>query len=219
MARKVSSVFAVAVAVALSTSLYASVALAQSASPPTGRPAYGVTAGVNFANLGGSDVDNSDTRTGLVAGVYASWPIQNGFSFRPSVLYSMEGAKASDAGADATLKLDYIRVPVMFRYTWPMAGTSRPFVALGPSFGYQVKCEVTASFNGRSVTESCDTSAAGDSQRKKFDASGRAEAGLDFAMSGRALTIGGAYSYGFTDVATHADVKNRVFSIFLAIGL
>ena len=113
----------------------------------------------------------------------------------------------------------FVRVPVMFRYTWPMAGTSRPFVALGPSFGYQVKCDETASFNGSSVTESCDTAAEGDSQRKKFDVSGRAEAGLDFAMSGRTLSIGGAYSYGFTDVATHTNVKNRVFSIFLAIGL
>lgn len=204
---------------ASSTLLCSTTAFAQSASPPTGRPAYGVTAGVNLANVGGSDVDNSDTRTGLVAGVYASWPMQNGFSFRPSVLYSMEGAKASDLGIDATLRMDYVRVPVMFRYTWPMAGKSRPFVALGPSFGYQLKCDETATFNGASVTESCDAAAEGDSQRKKFDVSGRAEAGLDFDMSGRTLSIGGAYSYGFTDVATHADVKNRVFSIFLAIGL
>lgn len=218
MVRKVLPIIAVAVAVALSTSLYTRTALAQSAPQAAGRAAYGLVAGLNFANLGGADAQDSRTRTAFVAGAYAAWPMANGFSFQPSLLYSMEGAKTS-GDVDLTVKLNYIRLPAMLRYTWPVAGTTRPFVALGPSFGYQLTCDVSGSNNGVSATASCDAFAQGDSQRKKFDVSGRVEAGLDFAMSGRKFTIGGAYSYGFTDVVKGGSVKNRVFSVLLGIGL
>ena len=193
---------------------------AQGGQPPAGRPKYGVEAGANFANLGGSDVQNSKIRTGLVAGVYAAWPMSNGFSFQPSLLYSMEGAKESDSQTESTLKLGYVRLPLLVRYTWPVQGTTQPFLAVGPSFGYQTSCQISGSGNGVSVSASCDSfTEPGGSQRKKFDVSGRIEAGLDFAMSGRTLTLGGSYSYGFTDVAKYSNARNRVFSVFLGIGL
>lgn len=220
MAEKFPSSFGVALVLALSSALYVTPACAQSAQPPARRATYGLQAGVNFATLGGDSVENAKTRTGFVAGVYADWPMSNGFSFHPSVLYSMEGAKESDSQADVTLKQDYIRVPAMLRYTWPMAGTSHPFVAVGPSFGYQVKCEISGSSNGISASASCDAfTEPGGSQRKKFDVSGRVEAGIDFAMSGRKLTLGGAYSYGFTDVVNNESAKNRVISVFLGFGV
>jgi len=219
MARIFPPSFGAAVAFALSSLLYGAPMYAQRAQPPAGRPTFGVLAGANFATLGGDSVENAKTRTGFVAGVYADLPMANGFSFQPSVLYSMEGAKESDSQADVTLKLNYIRVPAMLRYTWPMAGTSHPFVAAGPSFGYQATCDISGSSNGVSASASCDAFTEGGSQRKKFDVSGRVEAGVDFAMSGRRLTLGGAYSYGFTDVAKDASAKNRVISVFLGIGI
>lgn len=211
--------FAVAVAFTLSSSIYTRAALAQSAPPAARRASYGLVAGFNFANVGGADAQGSRTRTAFIAGAYAAWPMASGFSFQPSLLYSMEGAKTS-GDVDLTVKLNYIRLPAMLRYTWPVAGTTRPFVALGPSFGYQLTCDLSGSNNGVSASASCDAFAAPDgSQRKKFDVSGRVEAGLDFAMSGRKFTIGGAYSYGFTDVVKEGSVKNRVFSVLLGIGL
>jgi outer membrane protein with beta-barrel domain len=219
MVKKVLPFFAVAVAFALSMSLYTRAALAQNPSPAARRAAYGLVAGINFANVGGADAQGSKTRTALVAGGYAAWPMADGFSFQPSLLYSMEGAKTS-GDVDLTVKLNYIRLPAMLRYTWPGAGTTRPFVALGPSFGYQLTCDVSGSNNGVSASASCDAFAAPEgSQRKKFDVSGRVEAGLDFAMSGRKFTIGGAYSHGFTDVVKEGSVKNRVFSVLFGIGL
>lgn len=219
MPRIIPSTFAVTVAFALSSLLYGATAFAQGAHSPAGRPTFGVLAGANFATLGGDSVENAKTRTGFVAGVYADLPMASGFSFRPSVLYSMEGAKESDSQTEVTLKLNYIRVPAMVRYTWPMAGKTHPFVAAGPSFGYQVTCDISGSSNGVSASASCDsfTEPSG-SQRKKFDVSGRVEAGIDFDMSGRKLSLGGAYSYGFTDVVENASAKNRGFSIFLGIG-
>lgn len=218
MPRNVPPRFLPAVAVALSSAVCAAPAFAQAAAPPAVHPGYGVVAGVNFANLGGSDVDNSKMRTGLAAGVYAAWPIADDLSFRPSLVYGMEGAKMT-GDVDLTLKMNYVSAPLMLRYAWPMAGTSRPFFAVGPSFGYQLSCDISGTSNGVSASASCDAFTEGDNQRKKFDVSGRVEAGMDFAVSGRKLTVGGAYSHGFTDVAKDADAKNRVFAIFFAVGM
>ena len=218
MPRIVPPRFLPAVAVALSGVLCVAPAFAQSAAAPAVHPGYGVIAGVNFANLGGSDVDSSKMRTGFVAGVYAAWPFANGLSFRPSLVYGMEGAKMT-GDVDLTLKLNYVSAPLMLRYAWPMAGTSRPFFAVGPSFGYQLSCDISGTSNGVSASASCDAFTEGDSQRKKFDVSGRVEAGMDFAVRRRTLTVGGAYSHGFTNIAKGADAKNRVFSMFIAVGM
>lgn len=218
MARHVLPRLLSAVAVALSISLSTAPAAAQVAPGPTDRPAYGVVAGINFANLGGSDVENSKVRTGFVGGVYGGWPIANGFSFQPSLLYGMEGAKAT-GDVDFTLKMNYLRLPAMLRYAFPTTGTTKPFFAIGPSFGYQLSCDVSGSANGVSASASCDEFSEGESQRKKFDVSGRIEGGMDFVVSGRKLTLGGAYSYGFTDVAKDGDAKSRVFSIFFGVGM
>lgn len=209
-----------AVAFALSTLFCATAASAQSAPRAPARGSYGVMAGVNFATLGGSNVEGAKTRTGLVAGVYAAWPISSGLSFQPELVYDMEGAKASDPQTEATIKLDYVRLPLMLRYTSSGERNARPFLALGPSLGYQVGCNVSGSASGVSVRSSCDALMQEvDLGRKKFDASGRLEAGIDFAAAGRTVTIGGAYSYGFTDLFKNANTRNRAFSVFAAFGL
>lgn len=208
-----------AVALALSTLFCAGAVHAQSA-PSIHRGSYGVMAGANFAKLGGSDVEDAKTRSGFMAGAYAAWQMAPGWSFQPELLYSMQGVKESDGLGEATLKLDYIAVPLLFRFSPPSASSVRPFIAAGPSLGYQLTCNISASFSGISASQSCDDAAQDtDVQRKKFDLSGRIEAGIDFMASGARVRVGGAYSHGFTDIASDANAKNRVFSVFLAVGM
>jgi hypothetical protein len=179
---------------------------------------FGIMAGANFAKLGGDDVEDASNRTGLLAGVYVDLPVANGVSVRPELLYSMQGAKTVNIdgkGPDAVLKLDYVQLPVLVRFTVPTASQTRPFIAVGPSFGLKTKCEVAASAGGVSGSVSCDDV---DINEKSFDVGGKIEGGVDFGMNGRVLTIGGAYTHGFSDVVEDASVKNRVISLFAASG-
>ena len=195
--------------------------IAQTSQSAGSRGTYGVLAGVNFANLGGSDVQDTKTRTGFVGGVYGAWPLGTGIAFQLEALYSMEGAK-TNTGSNGALKLDYIRIPVLLRVAVPTASTTRPFLAFGPSFGLQTKCDVSGSSGGTSVSASCDEFnriAGGGFEKKTFDVAGRVEAGLTFDTNGRRFIVGGSYSHGIIDVFKDANVKNRVFSIFLGIGL
>ena len=210
-----------AIALLISALLSTTPMVAQTSQSGGGRGTYGVLAGVNFANVGGSDVQDVKTRTGFVGGVYAAWPLGTGISFQLEALYSMEGAKAN-TGSNGALKLDYIRIPVMLRVAVPTASMTRPFVALGPSFGFQTKCEISGSNGTTSASASCDAVngiAGGGFEHKTFDVAGRLEAGLTFDTSGRRFIVGGSYSHGFTDIFKDTDAKNRVFSIFLGIGL
>ncbi|HSQ31677.1 MAG TPA: porin family protein [Gemmatimonadaceae bacterium] len=209
-----------AVAVLLFTVLSSPSAYGQGGQSVAHRANYGVLAGINFATLGGSDVQDAKTRTAFSGGAYAALPVGTGTAIQAELLYSMEGAK-TNTGSNGALKLDYVRVPVMLRFAVPTAGTTRPFVAVGPSFGFQTRCEFSGSTGGVSVTESCDDVGAtsGDFERKKLDVSGRLEGGLTFDTGGRRLILGGSYSHGFTDVFKNSDGKNRVFSIFVGVGL
>jgi len=209
-----------AVAVLMFTVLSSTSGYAQGAQSVAHRANYGVLAGINFATLGGSDIQDAKTRTGFTAGAYAALPIGTGVSVQPELLYSMEGAK-TNTGSNGALKLDYLRVPVLLRFAVPTAGTTRPFVAAGPSFGFQTRCEFSGSTGGVSVSESCDDAGAsfGGLERKKLDVSGRIEGGLTFDTSGRRLIVGGSYSHGFTDIFKNSNGKNRVFSIFVGVGL
>lgn len=210
-----------AVAVLVLTLLSSTSGYAQGAQSVAHRANYGVLAGINFATLSGSDIQDAKTRTGFTAGAYAALPIGTGVSFQPELLYSMEGAK-TNTGENGALKLSYIRLPVMLRFAVPTAGTTRPFFAIGPSFGFQTSCEFSGSSGGVSASVACDDvgSNFGESlERKKLDVSGRIEGGLTFDTGGRRLIVGGSYSHGFTDVFKNSDGKNRVFSIFVGVGL
>lgn len=208
------------VAVLIFTFLSSRSGYAQGAQSVAHRASYGVLAGINFATLGGSDIQDAKTRTAFMGGAYAALPVGTGTSVQAELLYSMEGAK-TNAGNNGALKLDYLRVPVLLRFAVPTPGTTRPFVAVGPSFGFQTRCEFSGSTGGVSVSESCDDAGAsiGGLERKKLDVSGRLEAGLTFDTNGRRLIAGGSYSHGFTDIFKNSNGKNRVFSIFVGIGL
>jgi len=183
------------------------------------RAHVGIIAGLNVSKLAGDIVATS--RTGLMAGAYVAFPLATGVALQPELLYSMEGAKL-DIGADGGVRIDYLRLPVMLRVAMPTASNVRPFAAVGPSFGFETRCNVSGSNGATSVSLSCDELAAVGGpgfDRQKFDVSARLEGGLTLDALGRRFILGGSYSHGLTDVFKDHDVKNRVFSLFLGIGL
>lgn len=209
---------------AVALALVAGGVSAQSMEGSLEMPAYGIRAGATFATLGGSDISNAKTRTSFVGGVYATWPVAGGFSLQPELLYSMQGTKgegSSDGTAvSGTLQMDYIQIPLLGRYTFPMSGQTHPYVALGPSFGFQMKCDVSGTSGIATASMSCGdfNDQFGGLDRKRFDLSGVLEAGVDFRLQMMQLTVGGSYAHGFIDAFKDANVRNRVWSIFAGIG-
>lgn len=186
------------------------------------RPTIGIMAGVNLASISGDDISDVDNRTGVLGGVFVTFHLTNSFGIEPEALYSQRGASLSDAGDfDATIKMDYIEIPVLLRFGIPVVGPIRPFFVAGPSFGFQSKCAVTAEGSGVSASVDCDQfdedpEASIDS--KSFDLSGVVGAGLDFRLGGTTLMVGARYQHGFSDVVKDASAKNRTWSIVAGLG-
>jgi hypothetical protein len=184
-----------------------STASAQAALVP--RTTFGVLAGANFAKMVGDDAEGLDSRTGFVGGLSADFHLGNHFGLEVDGLYSQEGSSISDG--DGTLKLDYIRVPVLLRYNFPTHTSVRPFVSVGPSLGFKVSCK--QSIDGDSAN--CDDFP--NTEVKSFDFGGSIGAGVAFKVGKEELSLQGRFMQGFskpigTDAGS-ADIKNRNFSV------
>jgi hypothetical protein len=151
---------------------------------------FGLKAGVNFANLSGSDADGFDGLTSFHFGAVGEIKVFQNFAIQPEVLYSSQGAK-SDAFDD--IKYDYITVPVLAKF---YLITDKLSLEAGPQFAFLVNDNVDSTFE----TETFDFAAVG---------------GLGFNFS-KHVFAQARYVVGLTDTTKDADVKNSV--IQLSIG-
>jgi hypothetical protein len=174
----------------------------------------GIKAGVNFANINieGDGVDVSfDNRTGLVAGGFVVWPVNTVFGVQTEALYSQKGAKIEEDGATGTLKLDFLEVPVLARFSSPASNGASFHVFGGPSFGFRLRARSESEFEGDSESEDISDDV------ERFDLGLVAGAGVEMGR----LVVDGRYTWGMTnlnkDPEDDVKIKNRVFSIMAGI--
>lgn len=107
---------------------------------------FGVKAGVNFANFGGSDAGDAKSLTGFHAGALVEYRLTEQFSIQPEVIFSMQGAKTEyqtiDSGfnvvtVDSKTKLNYINFPIMAKY-YVIEGLS---IEAGPQVGFLMSAD------------------------------------------------------------------------------
>ncbi|MGH7647865.1 MAG: porin family protein [Gemmatimonadaceae bacterium] len=183
-----------------------------SAQMPTPKPTIGVLGGLNLAKLGGDNLTGFSNRTGLQAGLYVTLHMNHAWSIEPEALYSQQGADVSGA----TLKMDYLQVPVLLRWDVASKAPVHPFFIAGPAMAFQVGCKAS----GPGQNETCDQlnqDSEGSLDKKSFDVLGVAGAGLGFNFGATQMSVGARYSYGFSDTFQGSDAKNRYFSILLGL--
>jgi len=165
----------------------------------------GVRFGYNAATLS-TDEEGFDpkVRSGLVVGLFGVVPVNGMFAVQPEFLYSQQGAKVEDGSDKATLKIDYVQVPVLGRIR--LGANSPAYLLVGPSFGFRTRAE--SEFNGQ--TESF-----------KDDVKGN-DVGLVTGVSvySGMFVVDGRYTWGLMnidDTDDSAKTKNRVFSVSAGI--
>jgi hypothetical protein len=185
----------------------------------------GVKGGFNIADLD-IENENTDTRTGFVGGVYGKFGINDVFSIQPEVLYSRKGASSTDEGVELDFILDYIEVPVLLVYNFPVETSAfSPSLYAGPAVSFEAKCEVEATEPGVSLTVDCEEVAdVSDGEvvieTKGVDFGLVFGGGIDITAGSAVLVFDVRYNYGLTDIddTGMVEVKNRAFSIMGGIG-
>ncbi|QIG89022.1 PorT family protein [Chryseobacterium sp. POL2] len=167
---------------------------------------FGIKAGANISSISKDGFEDTKSKVGFNAGVFMNAPLSEQFSIQPEVMYSQMGSKVNFTdNTSATLKLDYITVPVMFQFN----ATPQFYLEAGPEFGFLVSSKAKGEVNG-----SGETTVELDKDRfNSFNMGAGLGLGFNFNKN---IGINARYVAGFTDINKNGntslennDNKNR----------
>jgi hypothetical protein len=174
--------------------------------------AYGVKGGLNLATVSFDPELPLDygLRLGIVAGAFVSLPLGSRLAVQPEALFSQKGAAVDDNGVDATLRLDYVEIPVLLKYSLSAArtpGGTSVFVFGGPAVAFKIRAEASATFGEETIDDDIDEDI------EDMDLGIAFGAGVAF---GRVM-IDGRYTLGLSNISTDEEeggkARNRTLSV------
>lgn len=218
----------------------------EAAAQGTGLIGKGIKAGLGMYKFTGDDVDmdlsgmlpdaspaSPDNKLGFAAGGYLTIGLGPHAALQPELLYVQKGAKYSldyyedDIGdrvdADITFKMDYVEVPILFKYLFATAGTTRPSLFLGPVMAIKAssKLEVEVAVPGYG-SEDVEVDL---EDIKSLDFGAVVGAGLDVAAGGGSLVFDVRYTLGLSEFpdtdrvdVTNTSLKNSGFMVTVGYG-
>jgi hypothetical protein len=125
----------------------------------------GLVAGVDFTDFSGCTYDGTNTcfisegtttKTGFVGGLFVGIPVGGGNTWiEPELLYISKGAKYDNVDFTGTETLDYISVPILFR--WNSQPDGGFFFLIGPTVNFNISCSDSGTDNetGDSYDDKC----------------------------------------------------------------
>lgn len=190
----------------------------------------GVAGGVAFSNLAGDEVEGTDSRTSGYFGGAFVWQPTGVLGFETGVHYVARGAESDFEGDQATIKLNYIEVPLLLRLALSPAGSSiRPVLMVGGAVAFKASCDIAAEGDGVSVEIDCDEffeligqDLGIDAETQSVDVGLSAALGADIPI-GQRLILAPAlrYTRGFIDVleinGQSVEGKNSSFQLGVAL--
>jgi hypothetical protein len=178
----------------------------------------GVKVGLNFASLNFDEDDfllQSNRRTGLLAGVYVAREIREAFALQVEGLITQKGGRLEDDifGDEFDVKLTYLEIPVLARYTVPVGTADWALhVYGGPAFGVKIADSQRFRFEGEDDWEDLDDDE--DQDLKGADVGIALGAAFEF----NAFLVDFRYTHGLVNINDDVDaddlpVKNRAVSL------
>ena len=113
---------------------------------------FGAKGGVNFANLAGDDAGDASMFVGFNVGFFVEIPVTDKLIIQPELLYSAQGSKSEGPlvidgnlyDVKATMKLNYINVPVIFKYKV----VEKFSIEAGPYVGFLTSAKIKVDVDG-----------------------------------------------------------------------
>lgn len=153
----------------------------------------GLKAGLNYANVTGSEIQTAAI-TSYHAGLVAEIKLGETFALQPELLYSTQGATYNTVLGDIENELGYLSIPVMAK------------IYLSKSFSLELGPQASFLLSEKNEFD------VEDSNTFDFAAAG----GLGFKIT-KNIFIQGRYVLGLTEISKNADAKNAVAQISAGI--
>jgi outer membrane protein W len=173
-----------------------------------GQISYGAKVGIIMSNLSNTPEsweDDTSYKTGFTGGVFMNYAFNENFSLQPELLYTMKGVEGTLyeyedlLSVDVTASFDYLEIPLLAVYAFPLESGFRPRVYAGPSFAYNLSSELEIS--ALIFSASADIS----SLTQVTDFGIVAGAGFDYPAGKGMITFDARFQMGFTNVLMTGD--------------
>lgn len=150
--------------------------------------------------------DNSKRLTGLSAGIFANYSINEKIGLNVKALFSQMGISNSEL--DQSLRLNYIQIPLSGVYFFGQTGDKfRPKVYLGPYVGFLMSAKV----------DDVDVK----NYYKSIDFGGQVGLGFNYSLKSRTwLNVDAGYAAGFSNIidTSNGDGKNNAISVNVGLS-
>ncbi len=156
----------------------------------------------------------TNTVAGILVGASIDHDLGPHFSLAPEAMYIHKGGKFTETdGTVDAITLDYVEVPVLFRWTLAARKLPHSFLTAGPTIAFQLSC--TDQYTGTDLSGSTDCKSLGaHTGFKSTDAGFLFGAGIDVKRAMLAVR----YDIGMTNVSQETGagavtLKNRALTL------
>lgn len=171
---------------------------------------FGFMGGLNLSNFTGDAVEDNKMKLCLGGGIFMNLPMNDLISLQPELLYMNKGAKM-DVADDVGIRMSYIDIPVLVKFTVQTGGAFAPSFFAGPYLGFNMSAE---SYYEDEVYDIED-------QVKSTDVGLVFGGGFDYATCKGKLIFDARYAFGLStidDTEDEDDVKNTGVIFMVGYG-
>jgi len=173
-----------------------------------GELSFGAKAGLMVADITETPSDwaqEKSSKIGFAGGVFANYAFDERFSVQPELLYTQRGVTDNlydgFVAVDLTASFDYVELPVLLKYAFPLGGSFKPFICAGPCVAFTLSSELELSASVLSAT--VDFS----SLTHVTDFLLVAGAGFEVPVGKASLVFDARFTRGFTNVILSGDFE------------
>ena len=157
-----------------------------------------VKAGVNFSNLDEDEMDY-ESKTGFNVGLFVEFELSDTFMIQPELLFSTQGARLEEGGAEFKINTTFINIPVLVKYK----AAESFYIEAGPQIGFLSKAEQELTYGGEKYTEDVKDDA------KSTEFAFNLGISVDLMEE---LFLGGRYTIGLSDLNDMSDDSTEIKS-------
>lgn len=186
--------------------------------PTESRWSFGPKAGFNMSHLWGTDFNKDDARlrAGGQVGAFVTWSSLRWFAVTGELMYTTKGTRyyytTPFGDAKSVTRLDYLEVPVMFRFFLKDDGNVRPHISAGPSVAILMLAQ------NKSIEPETDANSFYDDARK-VDVGANFGGGVNIWVKKVWINPEIRYNLGLIGIMEDTNARNGAVSLSFGVGI
>jgi hypothetical protein len=117
------------------------------------RAEFGVMGGLTVSNWWGEDTSGEEMKAAFLGGVTLRHMFSDVFGFQTEILFHRKGTKDEYLGVELTWDLDYLEIPMLFKWVIPTGNVVSPGVIFGPALAFNIDSTLKGEYDGDTAEE------------------------------------------------------------------